>query len=454
MGQIYDIIVVNEASGCLNAVTNQYTITGCNQNIIVRFDGINNAVGPFDIYVGSTGTTAVYTGVTRTEMIYGVVLTLSDSGAGCTPTPTPTQTPTPTPTDPMTGVTTTPSPTPTITPTNTNTPTNTGTNTPTPTPTPTNTTTPTNTSTPTQTPTPTQTVTQTNTGTPTQTPTQTVTPTNTKTPTPTPTNTPTNTGTPTQTPTNTTTNTGTPTQTPTNTTTPTNTPTQTQTPTPTNTVTPTNTPTPTLTPTPTNLPYQGYVFPEPQDATSQNDLGTYMSLNGSVQYFGYGNSGVAGGPTFGSDMAIYAAFPGWSGSVGNFITNVATLSNSIRQASGSGNDSQGCSQNQYTVGSIGITTSNVNPAIQYVYTVWIPLAGVGGTFNNMTLDVGTGAACAVGIIDNGVPDPGNASINVTVPGGCVIPAGTYRVLWMNELYLQPNTPPLNATLWIKGDTKS
>lgn len=153
-------------------------------------------------------------------------------------------------------------------------------------------------------------------------------------------------------------------------------------------------------------------------------------------------------------MAIYVQYPGWTGSSGNFITNVGTIKNSIRQASGSGTDSQGCSQNQYTFGSIGITTTMVNPSEQYVYTAWIPLAGVGGTFNNMTLDVGTGAACAVGIIDNGVPDPGNASINVTVPGGCVIPAGTYRVLWMNELYNQPTTPPLGATLWIKGDTKT
>ena len=153
-------------------------------------------------------------------------------------------------------------------------------------------------------------------------------------------------------------------------------------------------------------------------------------------------------------MAIYVQYPGWTGSSGNFITNVGTIKNSIRQASGSGTDSQGCSQNQYTFGSIGITTTMVNPSEQYVYTAWIPLAGVGGTFNNMTLDVGTGAACAVGIIDNGVPDPGNASINVIVPGGCVIPAGTYRVLWMNELYNQPTTPPLGATLWIKGDTKT
>ena len=333
MGQIYDIIVVNEASGCLNAVTNQYTITGCNQNIIVRFDGINNAVGPFDIYVGSTGTTAVYTGVTRTEMIYGVVLTLSDPGAGCTPTPTPTQTPTPTPTDPMTGVTTTPSPTPTITPTNTNTPTNTGTNTPTPTPTPTNTTTPTNTSTPTQTPTPTQTVTQTNTGTPTQTPTQTVTPTNTKTPTPTPTNTPTNTGTPTQTPTNTTTNTGTPTQTPTNTTTPTNTPTQTQTPTvtqtptqtntPTNTTTPTNTPTVTQTPTPTDPGLRAILFMESGDDSLgtgpvNTDILSYMLAN-ATSWFGF----WAGGTFNANDFKIYMDWPG-------FVTGTTNIPSAIQ----------------------------------------------------------------------------------------------------------------------------
>jgi hypothetical protein len=137
MAEIYDIIVVNEASGCQNAVTNQYTITGCNQTVLVKFDGTNNAVGPFDIYTGSTGTTAVYTGVTRTEMIYGVVLTLTDPSAFCgTPTPTPTPTVTPS------SVTPTPTPTSTITPTPsttiglTPTPTSTTTITPTPTITP------------------------------------------------------------------------------------------------------------------------------------------------------------------------------------------------------------------------------------------------------------------------------------------------------------------------------
>jgi hypothetical protein len=178
-------------------------------------------------------------------------------------------------------------------------------------------------------------------------------------------------------------------------------------------------------------------------------------FNAGGNYNGFtNNGGLAGGATYAADMAIYVQYPGWSGSSGNFITNVGTIKNSIRQASGSGTDSQGCAQNQYTFGSIGITTTTVNPLEQYVYTVWIPLAGVGGTLTNMTLDVGTGAACSVSIINDGVPDVGNAAINVTVPGGCVIPAGTYRVLWMTQLYNQPAPPPLGTTIWIKGDTKS
>jgi len=248
MGQIFDIIVVNEASGCLNAVTSQYNITGCNQNIVVKFNGTNNAVGPFDIYVGSTGSTAVYSGVTRTEMIYGVVLTLSDPAAGCgTPTPTPTPTKTQTPT-----VTPTNTETPTVTPTNTQTPTVTPTNTQTPTltPTPSVTIGLTPTSSESATPTPTPTVTPTNTLTPTSTVTPTVTPT--ITPTITPTNTPTNTETSTPTPTLTPTNTQTPTNTPTPTNTVTPSVTASETPTQTPTLTPTNTETPTNTPTPTN----------------------------------------------------------------------------------------------------------------------------------------------------------------------------------------------------------
>jgi hypothetical protein len=432
MAVTYDIIVVNEADGCLNSVTQQYTVTACTQYVIVRFNGTNNAIGPFDIYTGSTGTTAVYSAATRQQMFDGVAIELSDPVACSGLTPTPTRTVTPTPT---------------ITPTNTPTVTTTPTITPTPTisvtPTITPTLTPTISITPSVTPSITPSITPTRTVTPTLTPT--------KTPTQTPTNTPTNTVTPSITPSITPTISITPTETPTPTVTPTNTQTPTVTPTPTISVTPTITPTV----TPSSAAFLGYVFPEPQDSTSQNNLGTYMSESGSTQYFGFTNSGgIATGPTYASDLQLYVQYSGWSGSNGNFVTNVATLSNSIRQASGSGTDSEGCSQNQYTFGSIDITTSNVNVNVQYVYTIWVPLAGVGGVMSNMTVDVGTGAACSTAIIDNGIPDPGNASVNVTVPSGCVIPAGIYRVLWMNELYLQPTTLPLGTTIWIKGDTKS
>ena len=422
----YSILVTNNAPGCATEIEQQLTVTGCT-TYIVRLASNSNALGPFNVYVDNV---IYYSAQTRNEMLNGVVVNLECITPS--PTVTPTITPTPTQTDPMTGSTQTPTPTPTYTPTNTNTPTNTETNTPTPTQTQTPTTTTTLTTTPTSTPTPTTTTT--------------LTATQTRTPTVTPTNT--------TTPTTTTTLTASPTQTKTPTPTPTNTASNTATPTPTNTETPTNTPTVTNTPTPTNVPFSAYIFPEPQDSTSQGDIGLWTS-NAGGNYNGFtNNGGPAGGGTYAADMAIYAQYPGWTGLSGNFITNVGTIKNSIRQASGTGTDSQGCSQNQYTFGSIGITTTMINPSEQYVYTVWIPLAGVGGTFNNMTLDVGTGAACAVGIIDNGVPDPGNAVINVTVPSGCVIPSGIYRVLWMNELYLQPTTPPLGTTLWIKGDTKT
>jgi len=452
----YSILVTNNAPGCATEIEQQLTVTGCT-SYIVRLASNSNALGPFNVYVDNV---IYYSAQTRNEMLNGVVVNLECITPS--PTTTPTVTPTPTQTDPMTGTTTTPTPTPTYTPTNTNTPTNTETNTPTPTQTQTPTTTTTLTTTPTSTPTPTTTttLTATQTQTPTTTTTLTTTPTSTPTPTTTTTLTATQTRTPTVTPTNTTTPTTTttltasPTQTKTPTPTPTNTASNTATPTPTNTETPTNTPTVTNTPTPTNVPFSAYIFPEPQDSTSQGDIGLWTS-NAGGNYNGFtNNGGPAGGGTYAADMAIYAQYPGWTGLSGNFITNVGTIKNSIRQASGTGTDSQGCSQNQYTFGSIGITTTMVNPSEQYVYTVWIPLAGVGGTFNNMTLDVGTGAACAVGIIDNGVPDSGNAAINVTVPSGCAIPSGIYRVLWMNELYNQPTTPPLGATLWIKGDTKT
>jgi hypothetical protein len=123
MALIYDIIVVNTALDCDNSITQQFTATACSENVIIKFSGLNNAVGPFDIFTGSTGSTAVYTGVTRTQMITGVVLTLTDPSSCPTPTPTPTNTATPnlTPTSTVTptptiGATPPVTPTPSITP--------------------------------------------------------------------------------------------------------------------------------------------------------------------------------------------------------------------------------------------------------------------------------------------------------------------------------------------------
>jgi hypothetical protein len=243
----------------------------------------------------------------------------------------------------------------------------------------------------------------------------------------------------------------TPSITPTTTQTPTKTPTQT--PTVTQTPTSTNTPTPTQTPSETPGQFFAYVFPEALDSTSQNDLGQYMFDSGAG-WFGFGNTGVPGTLDYSNNLNLYAHFSGFSGSVGNFITPVSNLKGAIRQSSGSGTDSYGCTQTQYTFGSIQITTSQVNPNVFYFYTVWIPLNGVGGTMNNMTLDVGLGSSCSTNIINDGIPDSTLSQINVTVTTGAAIPAGTYRVLWMYPQMQIPTSSPLNQPIFIKGDTKT
>ena len=479
---IYSILVTNNAPGCTSEIEQQLSVVGCSQ-YIVKLTPNSNSIGPFNVYLDDI---IYYSDVTRNDLLDGVIVTIQCGTP--TNTPSPTQTPSNTPTEALAG-TPTPTPTttqtPTNTPTNTTTPTQTPTNTETPTQTPTNTETPTqtptNTETPTQTPTPTNTETPTQTPTPTNTETPTNTPTNTETPTntPTPTNTETSTQTPTPTNTNTPTNTETPTQTPTqtNTETPTNTPTPTTTETPTNTPTPTTTETPTQTPTqtqtptntetptqtPTNTPtltqtpsqttslFKAYLFPEALDSTSQDSLGQFMFDNGADWYGFLNSGGIPGSSNYESNMLTYIEYPGWTGSSGNFITSVTNLTGNIRQSSGSGTDTFGCSQNQYTFGTIEVTTSNVNPNVQYDYSIWIPLAGVGNALTNMTVDVGSSSPCTSNIFSDGIPDLGNAAIDVDVPIGSILPAGTYRVLWN---FVVPATLPLGATIYFKGDTKT
>jgi hypothetical protein len=141
----YTITVTNNAVGCNNEIQQQISVTECS-TYIVRLASNSNALGPFNVYLGSS---IYYSGLTRTQMFNGVEVVIECG----TPTPTPTPTVTPT------------NETPTQTPTNTVTPTITPTNTPTPgasqTPTPTNTQTPTITPTATITSTPTPTTTPT-----------------------------------------------------------------------------------------------------------------------------------------------------------------------------------------------------------------------------------------------------------------------------------------------------
>lgn len=322
------IIVVNTATGCDTSVVQQVEVSGY-QCFIVRIPAESNAVGPFDVYTGSTGTTAIYTSVTRSEMINGVIICF-----GSPPSPTPTPTPT---------ITTTPTTTPTITPSVT----------------------------------------------------------------------------------------GTPGASP----------------------TPSGTPTPT--PTPSSAPFSAYLVPEPQDSTSAIEIGQYMISTGATSFFGYFNSGIPGTTNFASDMNKYIQFSGWTGSGGNFITNVVNFNGPIRQSAGSGTDSFGCPQPQYTFGTVEVELSEINPNVKYFYSIWVPLAGVGGTLTNMSVNIGDGTPCSTNIGNGVIPDPLLTGVNVTVPSGCAIPPGTYRVLWITGAAIIPPSVgglPLGSPIYFKGDS--
>ena len=153
-------------------------------------------------------------------------------------------------------------------------------------------------------------------------------------------------------------------------------------------------------------------------------------------------------------MDDYVHFPGWTTPQDNFLTPVTSLSSFIRQASGAGTDSYSCTQNQYTFGTIRVLTTDVDPNTAYFYSMWIPLAGVGGVMNNMTVDIGSGAACSSNILNDGIPDPVLSTVNVTVTSGAAIPAGVYRVLWLGTFAEQPPATPLTQPLFFKGDTKT
>lgn len=359
------IIVVNTATGCDTSVQQQVTVVG-SECFIVRIPPSNNAVGPFDIYVDTTGSTPYYAAVTRDEMINGKVVCLG------TPTPTPTISPTTTPT-PSTSLGLTPTATETQTPT----PTTTLTLTPTPS------------------------ITASNTATPTVTPSITLSPT----------------------------------------------------PTTTLTVTPTITPSITLSPTPTtSAGFMAYIFAEPQTLSNDNTLNSYAVIGGTAEWYSFYSAGAPnnGGGNYSNDLDVYAHQPSFISGGGNFVS-ATSLSAPIAQTPGQ--VINGVAQNLHSYGSIQVSSTAVNSAIQYFYSIWVPLAGVGGSLTNMTNDVGTTLGGNDIFNDIGTV-VGLTALNVSVTSGAAIPAGTYRVLWVTPQFQLPILPPLTGSIYFRGDTKS
>jgi hypothetical protein len=238
----------------------------------------------------------------------------------------------------------------------------------------------------------------------------------------------------------------------------TQTPTQTQTTTQTPTQTQTQTTTTTLTPTPSITPpgFQAYIFAEPQNFDDGVILEDYMTVQNSATWGGYQFYGTPGSLNYSSNLDLYAHFSEWTSGVGNYKTAPQSLTGPIRQAPGTGVDAYGCEQNQYTFGTIEVSTTQVNVNIQYFYSIWIPLNGVGGSMNNMTVDIGSAAACTTNIINDGIPES-IAGTNVVVTSGAAIPAGTYRVLWLGSaatLPLAVPPPPSSVNFYFKGESKT
>jgi hypothetical protein len=233
--------------------------------------------------------------------------------------------------------------------------------------------------------------------------------------------------------------------------TPTNTPTPTITPTisltPTITPTPTISLTPTMTPTvtPSSAAFFAYIFAEPQTSGDSGDGGTletFALANGAMEWYSWFANVVPsnGGGNYSNDLNVYAHQPSFVNGGGNFVTPV-TFSNSI-------------SQINYLFNTIQVSSSVVNSSIQYFYTIWLPLSGIGNSLNNYQVDVGTTLGGSE--IYNDIPGvtPTTNAYDVTVTSGAAIPAGTYRVLWISTNFLLPASTPLTGSIYFTGANKT
>jgi hypothetical protein len=71
----------------------------------------------------------------------------------------------------------------------------------------------------------------------------------------------------------------------------------------------------------------------------------------------------------------------------------------------------------------------------------------------MTIDVGTTLGGAE--IYGGIPTvAGTTVLNVVVTSGAIIPAGTYRVLWVSPNFNLPGSLPSIGSFYFRGETKT
>lgn len=68
---LYSIIITNNYSGCTTEIEQQFNVTECTK-YNVTLPRATNSIGPFNVYVNSTGGTPVFSAVTRNELIEGV----------------------------------------------------------------------------------------------------------------------------------------------------------------------------------------------------------------------------------------------------------------------------------------------------------------------------------------------------------------------------------------------
>ena len=72
---ITNIIMVNNSVGCGTQIQQQTEVT-TDQSYLIQLVSISNAVGPFSIFTGTTGSTPLYSGITRIQMISGLTITI------------------------------------------------------------------------------------------------------------------------------------------------------------------------------------------------------------------------------------------------------------------------------------------------------------------------------------------------------------------------------------------